>query len=56
VDNYAGFGRQELFKGGDGIERIKIVLGGEYRGIDGHFEWIIEPDKSVNHRLFNTNS
>ena len=52
VDNYASYGKQEIIKGGDGVERLKITLEGEYQGRQGTFEWIIEPDKSVNHRLF----
>ncbi|NGX38071.1 MAG: hypothetical protein K1000chlam2_01242 [Chlamydiae bacterium] len=56
VDNYAGFGQKELIKGKDGLTRIKIFLEGGYKGQDGYFEWIIEADKSVNHRIFIPNS
>jgi len=52
VDNYANFGQKELIKGNDGFNRVKISLDGGYKGLDGYFEWIIEVDKSVNHRLF----
>ena len=52
VDNYANLGQRELIKGKDGINRIRVSLDGGYKGSDGCFEWIIESDKSVNHRLF----
>jgi RHS repeat-associated protein len=52
VDNYANLAQRELIKGKDGINRLKITLNGGYKNLDGHFEWIIEADKSVNHRLF----
>lgn len=52
VDNYASFGQRRLITGRDGLTRTKITLDGGYKGRDGHFEWIIETDSSVNHRLF----
>jgi len=52
VDNYASLGSKELITGRDGISRIKVSLSGNYQGKDGHFEWIIESNKMVNHRLF----
>lgn len=52
VDNYAQLGRRQTFIGGDGVSRVKVSLDGGYFGKEGHFEWIIEPNKSVNHRLF----
>lgn len=52
VDNYANLGQREIIRGRDGIHRLKINLDGGYKGQNGHFEWIIETDKSVNHRLF----
>ena len=52
VDNYAKLGRKELIQGGDEITRIKINLEGGYKGIDGYFEWIIEADGLINHRIF----
>ena len=55
VDNYAGLGKTELIKGKDGITRVKISLKGGYKGQEGCFEWILEPDKSVNHRIFSPN-
>jgi RHS repeat-associated protein len=52
VDNSAGLGRQTTIKGGDGVTRAKIELDGSYNGKQGTFEWIIEPNGTVNHRLF----
>jgi hypothetical protein len=52
VDNYATIGRKELITGRDGIKRTKISVEGGYQGLEGCFEWIVEADKSVNHRLF----
>jgi RHS repeat-associated protein len=53
VDNYAKLGQKELITGADGISRMKISLAGSYQGKQGFFEWIIEANKSVNHRIFN---
>ena len=52
VDNYAGLGKTELIKGKDGLARVKISLEGGYKRQDGCFEWILESDQSVNHRIF----
>jgi hypothetical protein len=52
VDNYAGDGTQTTITGGDGITRTKIELEGSYGNKIGKFEWIIEGDRSINHRLF----
>lgn len=52
VDAFSAIGNKTIIRGGDGIERIKIELVGSYRGVDGHFEWLIEPDQTVNHRMF----
>ncbi len=52
VDNYAGLGKTELIKGKDGLTRVKISLEGSYKGQDGCFEWILESDRSINHRIF----
>ena len=56
VDNYARFGRNEIITGRDGVIRKKIVLEGGYNSHEGHFEWIIEPNRSINHRLFVPNN
>ncbi|WP_075006671.1 RHS repeat-associated core domain-containing protein [Stigmatella aurantiaca] len=52
VDNFAGSGRQTTITGGDGVNRMKIELDGSYNGKHGKFEWIVEPNGTVNHRLF----
>jgi hypothetical protein len=52
IDNFAGLGKKTEIVGGDKIARTKIVLEGEYAGRKGTFEWIIEPDGSINHRKF----
>jgi hypothetical protein len=52
VDNFAKNGTQTKINGGDGKVRTKVELKGSYRNKDGKFEWIIEPDNTVNHRLF----
>jgi hypothetical protein len=52
VDDFAGDGSRSTIRGVDGIERTKIELPGSVNGRDGVFEWIIEPDGKVNHRLF----
>ena len=52
VDNYADLGQQELLRGGDGVLRRRLSLRGSYQGKDGSFEWIIESDNSINHRIF----
>lgn len=52
VDGFSGLGKKSMIIGGDGVKRTKIELQGSYRGKDGHFEWIIEPNKNVNHRKF----
>lgn len=41
--------------GGDGVVRDMLKIPGEYRGKQGVFEFIKEPDGSINHRLFKPN-
>ena len=38
--------------GKDGIKRVKIEIQGSYKNHDGVFEYIIEPDNTVNHGFF----
>ncbi len=52
VDNFAGLGKTRTIRGGDGVARTRVQLQGSYKGRNGSFEWIIEPDGTVNHRLF----
>ena len=56
VDNYAGLGKKELIQGGDGLIRMRVAVEGAYKGQTGIFEWIIESNGSVNHRIFIPNS
>ncbi len=52
VDNYARYGTKAFITGNDGLNRIKISMNGSYKGRTGHFEWIIEADQLINHRIF----
>lgn len=53
MDNCGGIDDVGILKGGDSIIRTKVNILGEYKGREGVFEYIIEPDgKTVNHRLF----
>ncbi len=53
VDNYGSNGIAELLKGGDEIVRTRISIPGNYKGKNGVFEYIIEPDGvTCNHRFF----
>ena len=52
VDSYAGQGKISTITGGDGVERLKLEISGEYRGKEGVFEYIREPNGTINHRLF----
>ena len=55
VDRFGANGNITNIIGGDGIVRIKVEIPGSYRGRDGVFQYIIEPDGSTcNHRLFVT--
>ena len=52
VDQQANAASVKKITGGDGIERTKVELPGSINGKDGNFSWIIEPDKTINHRQF----
>jgi len=53
IDEMAiNYGKKEKIIGGDGIERTRIILPGAINGKKGRYEWIVEPDGSVNHRFF----
>jgi filamentous hemagglutinin len=41
-----------IITGGDGVERLKLEISGSYRGREGIFEYIREPNGTINHRLF----
>jgi len=52
VDGHADQGTISVITGGDGVERLKLEIYGSYHGKDGVFEYIREPNGSINHRLF----
>jgi len=52
VDGFSRSGTVTKITGGDGVERWKLEIPGEYRGKNGIFEYIRNPDGSINHRLF----
>ncbi|MGC6390118.1 hypothetical protein ACMV8I_21100 [Ewingella sp. S1.OA.A_B6] len=52
VDGHSGQGIVTEITGGDGIKRLKLEISGNYRGSEGVFEYIRNPDGSINHRLF----
>jgi hypothetical protein len=52
VDNYGADGVVTLQKGGDGIIRLRVDIYGSYNGVNGKFDYIIEPDGSCRHRWF----
>jgi uncharacterized membrane protein (Fun14 family) len=52
VTNHADKGTVRTIKGGDGVEREMLEIPGEYKGKTGKFEFIKEPDGSINHRYF----
>jgi filamentous hemagglutinin len=52
VDGHSDQGTISVIIGGDGVERLKLEISGSYRGKEGMFEYIREPDGTINHRLF----
>ena len=52
VDSFGSDGKITQIIGGDGIPRTKVEIQGSYKGKEGVFEYIIEPDNTVNHRFF----
>ena len=55
VDSFGSYGTSSLLRGMDGIARTKVEIKGNYKGYDGAFEYIIEPDNTCNHRYFRAN-
>ncbi|WP_338852129.1 two-partner secretion system putative hemagglutinin TpsA2 [Pseudomonas aeruginosa] len=55
VKAFQGAGQVTKITGGDGVVRDMLKIPGEYRGKQGVFEFIKEPDGSINHRLFRPN-
>ncbi len=56
VKAFQGDGSVKKITGGDGVVREELKIPGEYRGREGNFEFIKEPDGKINHRLFRQNS
>ena len=52
VDNFGNYASKTLIKGGDGIVRTRVEIPGFYKGKQGVFQYIIEPNNSINHWLF----
>ena len=55
VDSFSRYGKVSKIKGGDGITRQKLEIPGGYKGKEGVFEYIKEPNGKINHRLFKPN-
>lgn len=52
VDAFSGDGTVTPIMGGDGVTRWKLTVPGSYNGKAGIFEYIRNPDGTINHRLF----
>ncbi|RLA44773.1 MAG: hypothetical protein DRR06_08895 [Gammaproteobacteria bacterium] len=52
VKGFQDAGKVSKLKGGDGVVRDKLEIPGGYRGREGKFEFIKEPNKTISHRLF----
>ncbi len=55
VKAFESAGTVSRIKGGDGIIRTKLSIPGSYKGKEGVFEFIKEPNGDINHRLFKAN-
>jgi len=56
VEGFGANGKVTQITGGDKIVRTKVEIPGSYKGKEGIFEYIIEPDGvTCNHRLFKPN-
>jgi len=52
IDAFSGSGTVTSIVGGDGVTRLKLTIPGAYNGQAGVFEYIRNPDGTINHRLF----
>ncbi|AEA66109.1 RHS repeat-associated core domain-containing protein [Burkholderia gladioli] len=52
VDAFSGSGTVTQIVGGDGVTRSKLTIPGSYNNQTGVFEYIRNPDGTINHRLF----
>lgn len=53
VEAFEKYGRIRTIIGGDGIKRMKLEIPGWYKGKNGFFEFIKEPDNTISHHFFN---
>jgi hypothetical protein len=52
VKNYESLGTVKTITGGDGVVRDALEIPGSYGGRDSVFQFIKNPDGTINHRLF----
>jgi len=52
VEGFQDAGKVTKFKGGDGVLRERLEIPGGFKGKEGKFEFIKEPDGTINHRFF----
>ena len=53
VDNYGVYGEKTYIIGNDGNRYVRLRISGNYKGNDGYFEYIYNPnDYTCNHRFF----
>jgi hypothetical protein len=55
VEGFQDAGKVSDLIGGDGVVRQKLEIPGGYKGREGSFEFIKEPNGDINHRLFKAN-
>ncbi len=53
VTAFGGAGTVTEIVGGDGVVRQILQIPGNYRGVDGVFEFIKDAQGWINHRFFN---
>ena len=55
VKAFEEMGKVTWRRSGDGIFRKWIEIPGGYKGKEGFFEFLVEPNGTINHRIFNPN-
>ncbi len=55
VEGFQDSGKVTKLKGSDGVTREKLEIPGGFKGKEGKFEFIKEPDGTINHRFFRPN-
>jgi RHS repeat-associated protein len=53
VDTLPTAGDAAPLAGADGVTRTIVRLAGSINGVPGDYEWLIDEDSSINHRMFN---